>query len=213
MQSPIPSRCNSERVGAAGLIIPRRSSRLKRSGSRNRHPKQALTNHPTLSGLIGITFLGPLFKVMGYPPPYDRQWEQGVVMGIFSKDREDIDYRTNENKLNAAVAQPYAQKFWDAGNQIVLLVYAAAFGFYIVVAQYPEARGKAVEHVLQLVGLALGGNVLLTILLVRLAIRPEASVPANRRIDSISSIGAGSGVIPRSDKSTWMPKTRSAAFQ
>ncbi len=86
---------------------------------------------------------------------------------LFSKDPKDWEY--DSNPLERDVAQPYAQKFWEAGNQIVLLMFGAAFGTYVILAQSPELRNKAIDHIWFLVLLALAGNATLGYLLWRMA--------------------------------------------
>lgn len=88
-------------------------------------------------------------------------------MDMFSKNPKDIDY--DLVPLDLKTAQSYAQKFWDAGNQVVLLVYAAAFGMYVALGQSIELRNRAVYHESKLVGLALLGNAALIFLLWRMS--------------------------------------------
>lgn len=88
-------------------------------------------------------------------------------MDLFSKDPSNADY--DANSLDRETAQPYSQKFWDAGNQIVLLAYGAAFGTYLILAQYDKLRNPAIDHKIALIALALLGNAALMYLLWRMA--------------------------------------------
>ncbi|NKK60700.1 hypothetical protein GFM44_33250 [Rhizobium leguminosarum bv. viciae] len=88
-------------------------------------------------------------------------------MDLFSKDPKDFAY--SSNPLDREIAQSYAQRFWDAGNQTVLLIYAAAFGVYVALGQYPELRNRTLDHEGALVVLALLGNAALIFLLWRMA--------------------------------------------
>ncbi|KAA9387724.1 hypothetical protein [Neorhizobium galegae] len=89
-------------------------------------------------------------------------------MDLFSKDPKTADY--DAYPLDRETAQPYAQKFWDAGNQIVLLAYASAFGLYVVLAyNQNNVRGLATQYWIAVVVVAIVGNSLLFFLLWRMA--------------------------------------------
>ncbi|TBC98984.1 hypothetical protein ELH24_10070 [Rhizobium ruizarguesonis] len=89
-------------------------------------------------------------------------------MDLFSKDPKNADY--DAYPLDREIAQPYAQRFWDAGNQIVLLAYASAFGLYVALASnQANVRALASQHWLALIAVAVVGNSLLFFLLWRMA--------------------------------------------
>ena len=73
---------------------------------------------------------------------------------------------TNDGESGLATA--YAQKFWDAGNQVVTLIFALAFGVYLSLAGSIDIRCLAAERLWHLVSLAIIGNALLGFVLYRL---------------------------------------------
>ena len=72
-----------------------------------------------------------------------------------------------EDKADDLTAS-YTQKFWDAGNLVVTLMFALAFGVYTVLAGSPPIRCLAAQNFGTMVWLALFGNFLLAIVLIRL---------------------------------------------
>ncbi|CDN53805.1 Hypothetical protein RG1141_CH14580 [Neorhizobium galegae bv. officinalis bv. officinalis str. HAMBI 1141] len=89
------------------------------------------------------------------------------------------------------LALAYAQNFWDSGNQIVVLVFAVAFGFFLAIAQSLDLRALAATHKTKLVWLAVFGNAALAFLLFRLYVhehRIVSTLTGNRTlIDGIDS--------------------------
>ncbi|WP_413710652.1 hypothetical protein [Rhizobium sp. Rhizsp82] len=99
----------------------------------------------------------------------------GGIMTCLSKLKSKIkdpkpnyDYETDATNLPAM--QPYAHKFWESANQVVALIYAAAFGVYLALSQGEKALAAAREHVTGLCFLAIAGNAGLVVLLVRMAV-------------------------------------------
>lgn len=88
-------------------------------------------------------------------------------MDLFRKDPTWWTYA--DHQLDREAAQSYAQRFWEAANQVVVLTFGAAFGFYIIVGQSIDLRNNAVDHRLLLTGLALCGNAALGFLVWRMA--------------------------------------------
>ncbi|MBX5164792.1 hypothetical protein [Rhizobium sp. NZLR4b] len=88
-------------------------------------------------------------------------------MDLFSVNPKEVNYETHP--LDRETALPYAQKFWEAGNQVVLLIYAAAFGFYIALSQREDLSSIAIQHRFELIAIAIFGNAALIYLLWRMA--------------------------------------------
>lgn len=66
------------------------------------------------------------------------------------------------------LALAYSQKLWDAGNLIVTMMFALAFGVYYTFVQVCESRIYAAKYWLFLVILSILGNILLGWLIHRL---------------------------------------------
>ena len=60
--------------------------------------------------------------------------------------------------ISASDYVSYAQKFWDAGNLSVTLIFGLAFACYYVLATNRGALSYAYDHIWWLVGLSLIGN-------------------------------------------------------
>jgi hypothetical protein len=74
------------------------------------------------------------------------------------------------------LAIAYAQKFWDAGNSIVTIIFGLAFAVYFALAQYDGLRPIVHRHIVLLVALALVGNTLLGIVLWRLCLHEKRTI-------------------------------------
>ncbi|MGO8313845.1 hypothetical protein ACC827_26550 [Rhizobium ruizarguesonis] len=63
----------------------------------------------------------------------------------------------------------YSQKFFDAGNQVVALMYGLAFGFYLAVGEHESLEHAAASWRWVLLGMAFAGNIAVGYLIFRLA--------------------------------------------
>lgn len=93
--------------------------------------------------------------------------------------------------VSKELAAAYAQKFWDAGNLIVGLMFSLAFGVYLVLVEHEGSRILIYEHICILTVLALIGNGSLGYLLYRLCLHEMRILSAvtddANFIDSIQS--------------------------
>ncbi|BAV45428.1 hypothetical protein MesoLj113a_44860 [Mesorhizobium sp. 113-1-2] len=70
--------------------------------------------------------------------------------------------------LGSSELVSYAQKFWDAENNVITIIYGLTFAVYVIIAQYPDVRRMIKEYYTPLMIFASSGNILLVVLLVRL---------------------------------------------
>jgi hypothetical protein len=70
-------------------------------------------------------------------------------------------------KTDAEVALVYAQKYSDAGSQVITLIFALAFGIYVLLAQNKEARSLLVRFWKIVLGISVVGNAALAFALCR----------------------------------------------
>jgi hypothetical protein len=72
----------------------------------------------------------------------------------------------------------YVHDFWESGNHVVGLTFAASFGFYLIIAQNPQLRTLAFNRRSELAFLAVFGNAALAFLLFRLVVHEYRLVSA-----------------------------------
>ena len=94
-------------------------------------------------------------------------------------------------KGETELAAAYAQKFWDAGNFIITLIFVLAFAVYAALAASCDSRRIAAERWLVLLPVAVIGNVGLWIVLWRLVVHESRVLKLitdnSEFIDSIES--------------------------
>lgn len=74
----------------------------------------------------------------------------------------------DQRRIEEDFALAYSQKFWDAGNLIVTMMFALAFAVYASFIQVCETRIYAHDHYCFLINLSIVSNVLLAWLIDRL---------------------------------------------
>jgi len=74
----------------------------------------------------------------------------------------------DQRSIEEDFALAYSQKFWDAGNLIVTMMFTLAFAVYLTFIQVCQSRIYAADHYYCLVALAIVGNSLLGWLIHRL---------------------------------------------
>lgn len=92
-------------------------------------------------------------------------------MGNHMKDLFQVEPAQGYKSLSGKepdLAMGYAHKFWDAGNQVVVLIYGAAFGVYLALRDGSVFLEGAKEHRNYIIVLAIISNAALMFLIFRL---------------------------------------------
>jgi len=82
----------------------------------------------------------------------------------------------NERDKELGLITAYAQKYWDAGNILITLMFGVAFGIYYLAVQHKGVRDLIDQYCYEVLIVSAIGNIALAIVLWRFAVNERVLI-------------------------------------